>query len=148
MTHSNTDSIQKEWEEQLKQIERGELKAEGFMTGINDYTRGLVESSISKKIETDRLGDCPLCGKDVIKGKAAYGCSGWKEGCTFVLPTEYRAHQLTTNQVQVLLQMHMLPYSIHIEGEPRLLLLSTQADLSDIALPDAGRQKKRTSETK
>ena len=27
---------------------------------------------------------CPLCGKGhIIKGKAAYGCSEWKNGCTF-----------------------------------------------------------------
>ena len=27
---------------------------------------------------------CPECGKGVIiKGKTAYGCSRWKEGCTF-----------------------------------------------------------------
>ena len=30
---------------------------------------------------------CPLCGKGtVIKGKTAYGCSRWKEGCTFRKP--------------------------------------------------------------
>lgn len=30
---------------------------------------------------------CPLCGKGIIiKGKTAYGCSRWKEGCTFRLP--------------------------------------------------------------
>ena len=28
-------------------------------------------------------GLCPRCGKTVIKGKTAYGCSGWKEGCDF-----------------------------------------------------------------
>ena len=27
---------------------------------------------------------CPLCGKGtIIKGKTAYGCSEWKNGCTF-----------------------------------------------------------------
>ena len=27
---------------------------------------------------------CPLCGQGkVIKGRTAYGCSRWKEGCTF-----------------------------------------------------------------
>ena len=26
---------------------------------------------------------CPLCGAPVIKGKTAYGCSRWKEGCTW-----------------------------------------------------------------
>ena len=30
---------------------------------------------------------CPVCGKGtVIKGKTAYGCSRWREGCTFRLP--------------------------------------------------------------
>ena len=30
---------------------------------------------------------CPRCGQGtIIKGKAAYGCSRWREGCTFRLP--------------------------------------------------------------
>lgn len=30
---------------------------------------------------------CPVCGKGtIIKGKTAYGCSRWKEGCTYRLP--------------------------------------------------------------
>ncbi len=30
---------------------------------------------------------CPLCGEGkVIKGKTAYGCSRWKEGCTWRKP--------------------------------------------------------------
>ena len=30
---------------------------------------------------------CPLCGKgSIIKGKTAYGCSEWKNGCTYRLP--------------------------------------------------------------
>ena len=30
---------------------------------------------------------CPVCGKGIIiKGKAAYGCSEWKNGCTFRKP--------------------------------------------------------------
>ena len=35
---------------------------------------------------------CPKCGKGtVIKGKAAYGCSNWKNGCDFRLPFEEKA---------------------------------------------------------
>jgi len=130
-----------EWEEKLKQIERGESKADDFMDGIIGYTRGLIESSTTKKLHTERWGDCPLCGKEIIKGKTAYGCSGWKEGCGFVLPAEYKGLNLTPNQVQVLLQMRVMPYPIHIEDQLRLLLLSTQGDLMDIALPSADRQK-------
>ncbi len=29
---------------------------------------------------------CPKCGKILLKGKTAYGCSGWKNGCDFRLP--------------------------------------------------------------
>ena len=38
-----------------------------------------------QKIDDSMLGKaCPLCGKGiVIKGKTAYGCSDWKNGCTF-----------------------------------------------------------------
>ena len=37
------------------------------------------------KIDDSMLGKaCPLCGKGIIiKGKTAYGCSDWKNGCTF-----------------------------------------------------------------
>ena len=32
---------------------------------------------------------CPQCGKgELIKGKTAYGCSSWKEGCKFTLSFE------------------------------------------------------------
>ena len=32
-------------------------------------------------------GPCPVCGKGrIIKGKTAYGCDRWKEGCPFRLP--------------------------------------------------------------
>ena len=32
---------------------------------------------------------CPVCGQGtIIKGKTAYGCSRWKEGCTFRQPLE------------------------------------------------------------
>ena len=35
---------------------------------------------------------CPVCGKGhIIKGKTAYGCSCWKDGCKFVLPFNDKA---------------------------------------------------------
>jgi len=132
-----------EWEEQLKRIERGEKQAVDFMNGIVEYTRGLIAHSFAARIDTDRLGDCPLCGKEIIKGKTAYGCSGWKEGCSFVLEAEYKELSLTPNQIQVLLQMHILPYSVQLDGQPRLLLLSKQGFIMDIGLPSADRQKKK-----
>jgi len=31
----------------------------------------------------DVVGTCPLCSKNVLKGRYGYGCSGYKEGCKF-----------------------------------------------------------------
>lgn len=53
-----------------------------------------AETETSKKASSTtqqvKEGDlCPLCGKGhIIKGKTAYGCSEWKNGCAFRLPFE------------------------------------------------------------
>lgn len=46
-------------------------------------------STESNEIKGDEIIDtlCPLCGKGhIIKGKTSYGCSEWKNGCTFRKP--------------------------------------------------------------
>ncbi len=46
-------------------------------------------SSAKKAVEIKEGNVCPQCGKGhIIKGKTAYGCSMWKEGCTFRAPIE------------------------------------------------------------
>lgn len=73
----------------LKKVFRGECT-------INDSV-GLAEREIShvfevaRDVETnigvvgDHIGICPLCGSTVISGRLGYGCSGYKEGCKFVI---------------------------------------------------------------
>ena len=44
---------------------------------------------------------CPLCGQgSIIKGKSAYGCSRWKEGCTFRLPFDECGNISTTDELK------------------------------------------------
>ena len=31
----------------------------------------------------DIVGKCPICGKDVVRYKTGYSCSGYKDGCEF-----------------------------------------------------------------
>ncbi len=74
----------------LKKVYRGEFK-------IEDSTR-LAEKEISEVFKKrdvplerdtdfgfmgDVAGVCPLCGKDVVRTKFGYGCSGYKDGCKF-----------------------------------------------------------------
>jgi DNA topoisomerase-3 len=129
-----------EWEEKLKKIERGQLDPDEFMGGISGYIRTLIQHGTTERLDPARWGSCPLCGKEVVKGKRAYGCSGWKEGCEFVLEPECKGVTLTAKQIQVLLQQHILPQPVRIEDEPRMLILSTQGMVMDLLLPSAERQ--------
>jgi len=35
--------------------------------------------------ELEVLGECPLCGADVVESPLSYGCSRWDEGCEFAI---------------------------------------------------------------
>ena len=41
------------------------------------------------------IGICPRCGRSIVEGKKGFGCSGYKEGCTFTIWKEgrYGAHK-------------------------------------------------------
>jgi DNA topoisomerase-3 len=129
-----------EWEEKLKQIERAELDPDDFMEGISTYIRSMIQNSNSQ-LDHSRWGSCPLCGKEVIKGHKAYGCSAWKEGCPFVLETTFQDKELSTKQIQILLQQRILPHPLRFDKELRILILSTQGQVMDLDLPSAERQK-------
>lgn len=129
-----------EWEGKLKQIERSEQSAEEFMDGIAGYINELVNTGAADRIDPARWGSCPICKSEIIKGKRAYGCSDWKNGCPYVLEPEYKGISFTPRQIQTLLQQHILPRSVRIEDVPRLLILSTQGFPMDLNLPSAGKQ--------
>ena len=52
----------------------------------------------------EEIGECPICGKDIIEGKRGFGCSGYKEGCKFVLWKEKSGKVITLSQAQRLLK--------------------------------------------
>ena len=136
-----------EWEEKLKQIERAELSADAFMDGIGTYIRTMIRDSAERQLISGQWGKCPLCGKEIIKGKKAYGCSAWKDGCSYVLDPVYKGKTLSGRQIQMLLQYSVLPNPIRFDDEPRILILSTRGTLIDLRLPSAERQK-RTAKNK
>lgn len=48
---------------------------------------------------------CPKCGSgQLIKGKSAYGCSKFAEGCSLVIPFVYLGKKLTDKQISDLLE--------------------------------------------
>lgn len=50
------------------------------------------------------LGPCPACGTGhLLRGKTAFGCARFREGCQFRLPGEFMGKKLTDAQVKMLL---------------------------------------------
>ena len=35
----------------------------------------------------DHIATCPMCGKEIIRGRYGYSCTGYKEGCPFHINT-------------------------------------------------------------
>lgn len=71
------------WEKKLREIERGEYTAQQFLDELKQMTVEVV-----REVKADKSGmRCPLCGRGtIIRGKTRYGCSRWREGCTYAEP--------------------------------------------------------------
>ena len=85
-----------EWEQELKKVEKGEIKACDFMEDITDMVKSIVRnySPVSNAEELfpsgrEIIGKCPRCGKNVTEEKykdgkvKGYFCEGI--GCDFGL---------------------------------------------------------------
>jgi DNA topoisomerase-3 len=59
----------------------------------------------AKKNAGITLENCPKCKQgQLIKGKAAYGCSQYKKGCDFVMPFSFKGKRISEKQFIRLLQ--------------------------------------------
>lgn len=71
------------WEKKLREIERGEYAAQDFLNELKEMTSGVVMD-----VKTNKAGMlCPVCRQGlIIRGNTQYGCSRWREGCTYREP--------------------------------------------------------------
>jgi len=71
------------WEQKLRAIERGDYTAKLFLDELKQMT-----SEVVHEVKADKSGmRCPVCGRGtIIRGKTRYGCSRWREGCTYAEP--------------------------------------------------------------
>ena len=68
------------WEKKLREIERGDFQAQQFLDELK-----LMTAEVVREVKSDKSGmRCPICGKGmIIRGRTRYGCSRWREGCTY-----------------------------------------------------------------
>ncbi len=128
-----------EWEAKLREVERGRLDPARFRAEIVRYTASIVGSADAVVTDPDRLGECPRCGRPVIEGRRGLGCSGWREGCPFVLWREYKGNPLDEPAIRELLQHRVLLRPMAIQGVGEVILqLADSGDLLEIPVPTGG----------
>jgi len=117
------------WEKKLRQIELGQYDVSLFMDEMKQMVVEVVDqvkrsprkeialapeepAAVEKpaKKEKPESGEtkettCPACKKGILlKGKNAFGCSDWKNGCKFVIPFDFMGKNLTDAQIKRLVE--------------------------------------------
>ena len=74
----------------LKKVYRGSItvndsvkQAEEEISEVFNKAPTSIELDTDTGFYGDVVGKCPICGKDVTRDRYGYGCSGYKDGCTF-----------------------------------------------------------------
>ncbi len=95
----------------LKRVYRSDMTvSESVALAVDEISK--VFEKKSEPIETDTddgffgdvVGKCPVCGKDVVKGKYSYGCRGYKEGCTFKISLSLCKRTVSISNARLLLE--------------------------------------------
>ncbi|MDP4208478.1 MAG: DNA topoisomerase 3 [Bacteroidota bacterium] len=127
------------WEKKLRQIEKNEYDPKVFLTEMKQMVIDLVQevkretkASITieeepkkpekpkseekpakkeaKAAKEDETAVCPKCKKgNILKGKTAYGCSAFREGCDFKVEFEQQGKKLTDKQLFALIKKGKTP---------------------------------------
>ncbi len=74
----------------LKKVYRGDISiTDSVRLACDEISKVFEHKDISLELDSDTgfygdlVGKCPVCGKDVVKGRYGYGCMGYKDGCKF-----------------------------------------------------------------
>lgn len=148
-----------QWEKQLREIEKGEYSSAAFVNGMKEMVKGLAieiqeaayqrifssgfrvpgsgkgEGSKAKKTKSSTAEmSCPKCGQGaMLKGKTAYGCSRYKEGCDFRVAFVIMGKKISENQVKRLVgkgaTVYLKGFKVGGEKEEGRILLGDAFEL-------------------
>ena len=94
----------------LKKVFRGQMTieesvklAEGEISAVFENGKALKPISADTGEYGQIAGVCPLCGKNVVRGKYNYGCMGYADGCEFRIGLSICRRDIPILEVQRLL---------------------------------------------
>lgn len=96
------------FEESLEKINVGSLTKDTFLEELVSELKENIElfsGTEGERIERamESIGKCPKCGEEIRANSKAYGCSGYKNGCNFVIWKTIAGKNITESQVKQLL---------------------------------------------
>lgn len=86
----------------IKGLTVNNSKCDGKIAFDKDFN--LTYKEAAPKKDSDGPLKCPLCGGDILEGRTAWGCSGYKTGCSFRIPFTFMCKKLTATHLKVLVQ--------------------------------------------
>ncbi len=126
-----------QWEKKLRRIEQSAYGANLFIEELKEMMEQIIRNVLSDRsvrtitIDEETAGKetpsteqakkrktspkppvCPVCKEgSVIRGKTAYGCSGFAKGCTFRLPYEQYGEGLSDAELKKLIKKSNIPFN-------------------------------------
>lgn len=96
----------------LKRVYRGEIQVDDVVNmAKKEITSYFSVPKLSPEEDTDIgffgdvIGNCPLCGGVVKRNRYAYGCSEYKSGCKFSIPTYLCQRAISLTNAKMLLDV-------------------------------------------
>ncbi len=89
-------------------VEENKAKSKSKKTAASTKPTGKTKKTIENTSEkSTHTISCPLCKNGyIIKGKSAYGCSAWQQGCSLRLPFEQYGDNLSHKQLKAIIDKY------------------------------------------
>jgi DNA topoisomerase-3 len=118
------------WEKKLRDIEKGTFSVDDFKTELFDMVNHLIHQVKHQHSKKKHI-PCPKCNiGHLIKGKSAWGCSDWKQGCKFKISFEFKGIILSEKDIESLVYTKESRYSYLIKGNEEKVKFKLSAKLS------------------
>jgi len=95
----------------LKKVFRGKMTvqdsvalAKSEIAEVFNRTETAPEDDTDIGFFMERIGTCPKCGKDIVRGKYGYGCMGYKDGCKFHVSMHICGRNISVSNMRHLLE--------------------------------------------
>jgi DNA topoisomerase-3 len=96
----------------LKKVYRGTMEIEESVklaeSEIAEVFSKKEETNLSLDSETGFFGDvvatCPLCGREVKRFRNFYGCTGYKDGCKFLVNISICGRAISVSNLKMLIE--------------------------------------------